>query len=210
MANQMFKNREEAAENLAEKLSEYKGKNAVIYALPRGGVVTGYVIAKKLNLPLDLVISRKIAHPFSPEYAIGAVAEDGHFISNPVEVSEVDQDWLKKEIEAQRAEAKRRREKYTQERIDAKNKIAIIVDDGIATGLTIKCAIEEIKHQNPYKIVVAVPVAPAENIPVIKKLVDDVICLLPALYLASIGEFYKSFPQIEDEEVIKLMKSLQN
>lgn len=205
-----FKDREDAGRQLAQQLLVYKDTSTVIYALPRGGVVTAIELARALNAPLDLIIPRKIGHPSNPEYAIGAVAEDGHLTANPEEIATIDAQWLRTEIAAQQAEAKRRRLTYLAgaQPIDATGKIAIIVDDGIATGLTMKCAIKELKHRNPKRIIVAVPVAPSDSLAEIAALVDEVICLSTPEFMGAIGAFYDSFPQVEDSEVIQLMHSL--
>ena len=203
-----FADRKDAGQLLAQRLLPYADTDAVVYALPRGGVVTGFEIASVLPLPLDLIIPRKIGHPTDPEYAIGAVAEDGHLIGDPTILSSVDQQWLQAEINIQRTEAKRRRETYlpSAQPIAIFDKVAIIVDDGIATGLTMKCAIAELKHRNPKKIIVAVPVAPPDSLSEISKLVDEVVCLSMPEYMGAIGSFYNSFPQVEDSEVIALMR----
>lgn len=140
-----FKNRVDGGRKLADLLKKFKGKDVVIYALPRGGVVTAYEIAKEIQAPLDLIITRKIGHPYQPEYAIGAVAENGHSVFNKEEVAEIDENYLTSEAEKQKEEAKRRREIYLAGRkpIPYKGKVAILVDDGIATGLTMKAAIKE-------------------------------------------------------------------
>lgn len=207
-----FIDREDAGRQIAQRLSSYTDTDAVIYALPRGGVVTAIEIARALHTPLDLIIPRKIGYPDNPEYAIGAVAEDGHLTANSAGIAAVDEQWLRAEIGRQRVEAKRRREMYLAgaRPIDVANKIAIIVDDGIATGLTMKCAIAELKHRNPKKIVVAVPVATPDSLAEIGTLVDEIICLSTPESLGAISEFYDSFPQVEDGEVIKLMQSLHS
>lgn len=212
----VFKNREEAGKKLAEKLEKYKqsfsankGKDVVIYALPRGGVVLGVEIAKKLQAPLDLLIIRKIGHPFNPEYALCATSENAHMVCNEEELAGVDKEWFQNEAAKERQEAKRRREVYLARRklIPAKGKTAIIVDDGVATGLTIFAAILEIKHQETKKVVVAVPVAPPETADQIKSKVDEFVALeVPEVFLGAIGSYYEYFPQVTDEEVIRLMK----
>lgn len=204
----IFKDRKEAGKKLAEKLKKFKSTDSVIYALPRGGVVVANEIAKNLNLSLSLVITRKIGSPFNPEYAICAVAEDGHSVFDVNEMREVDSKWLGEKINEEINEAKRRREIYLKngQPISPKDKTAIIVDDGIATGLTIKLAIKEIKHENPIKIIIAVPVAPSDTISMIQDEVDEIIVLeADKNYLGAVGEYYKYFPQIEDEEVIRIM-----
>lgn len=206
-----FLDRGDAGKKLAEKLKKYQGEDVVVYALPRGGVVIGVEVAKKLHAPLDLVIVRKIGHPANPEYALCAVAENAHMVCNEEELSGIDQEWLKNEVQKERQEAKRRREVYLKGRrpIPAKGKIAIIVDDGVATGLTMFTAILEIKHQGTKKVVAAVPVAPPETADQIKSKVDEFVALeIPKVFLGAVGSYYRSFPQVTDEEVIKLIKEV--
>lgn len=207
-----FKNRQEAGKLLAKKLKKYKGKDVVVYALPRGGVVTAVEIAKYLDAPLDLIITRKIGHPYNPEYAIAAIAENGDFIGSARELEVVDKEWLRKEIEHQKLEAKRRREKYLAGRkeITAEGKIAILVDDGVATGLTMRAGIRELLHHHPKKIVVAVPVIPSNTAEIIKKEAGDLVALnIPSDsdFLGSVGAYYEDFSPVEDEEVITILKS---
>jgi predicted phosphoribosyltransferase len=204
-----FSDREDAGKQLAEALQKYKEKDVVVYALPRGGVVCGAEVAKALGAPLDLLIGRKIGHPHNEEYAIGAVAEDGCSIMNENEIAEANKKWLAEAIDGQKKEARRRREKYLGDRspIAADGKTAIIVDDGLATGLTMRLAIKELKPRNPKKIIVAVPVSPADTAEELKKEVDDVVALEAGpMFLGAIGTYYKNFPQLEDAEVIALMK----
>lgn len=207
----MFKDRKEAGQKLAKELAKkYKGSDIVVYALPRGGVVLGYEIAKVLEAPLDLVITRKIGHPFQPEYAVCAVGESGGLVCSEFEKPNLDQKWLDDQVKKEREEAKRRREIYMKGKklpVD-KDTIAIIVDDGVATGLTMEAAIEEIKIQNPKQIVVAVPVIPHETAEKFKRKVDELIALdIPKMYLGAVGAYYSNFTQVEDEEVIKLLES---
>ena len=209
----VFKNRKEAGKKLAELLKKYKNSDSVVYALPRGGVLVGFEIAKELNLPLDLIIPRKIGHPLSPEYAIAAVTENGHMVENKNEVLSVNKDWFEKEIEKERSEAKRRREQYLSKwkSPTVKGKTAIIVDDGIATGLTIRAAILEARHKNPGKIVIAVPVAPSETVDLIKREADEFVTLDVFYdFAGSIGAYYQDFPQVTDKEVISVMKNAKN
>ncbi len=209
-----FKDRIEAGRKLAEALGEYAGKDAVVYALPRGGVVVGVEVAKGIKAPLDLVITRKIGHPYSPEYAIAAVAENGDLAGNEDEIASVDRNWFDQEVKNQQIEAKRRRETYLGHVTPppVKGKTAIVVDDGLATGLTMKVAIKELAHRQPKRIVVAVPVAPQETRDEISKLADRVICLHapPGGSFGAIGQYYEDFSQVTDEEVIALMRSAKN
>jgi predicted phosphoribosyltransferase len=204
-----FKDREEAGRKLAEALEKYRGTDVVVYALPRGGVVLGYEIARALNAPLDLVISRKIGYPGNEECAVCAVAEDGHMICDRAGASRLDPDWLQSQALKERHEARRRREVYLKGRepLPAEGKTAIIVDDGVATGLTLILAIEELKHRNPKKIVVAIPVAPADTAEKIRYEVDDLVAVeIPEFYLGAVGAYYDKFPQLTDEEVVILME----
>jgi putative phosphoribosyl transferase len=203
-----FKNRKEAGEKLAEKLIKFKNTEAIVYALPRGGVIVANEIAQKLNLPLDLVITRKIGHPYEPEFAICAIAEDGHRFCNPNEELEVDATWLMKRFKEEQKEAKRRREVYVENRpmLSPKKKTAIIVDDGIATGLTITLAIKEIMHENPTKIIVAVPVAPSDAAKNIEKDVGEFVALIVDKdFAGAIGNYYDDFSEVADDEVVKIM-----
>lgn len=206
-----FKNRFDAGQKLAQALKKYQHQPVLLYALPRGGVVIGAVIAKFLHVPLNLIIPRKIVHPLSPEYAICAVTETGPLLCNSQEKRSVDQVWLKKAVEEQRQEAKRRRILYlkNQQKTAITNQTVIIVDDGIATGLTMMAAIKDIKNRGAKKIVVAVPVTPKETAQLIKKDVDELIALEePILFLGAIGAYYQDFSQVEDEEVISIINEV--
>lgn len=203
-----FKDRSDAGKKLAEALKKYKGTEAVIYAMPRGGVPLGDIIAESLDLPLDLVIVRKVTHPTYPEFAICAVTESGRKICSE-EVDSIDSVELKGLTESEIAEAKRRREVYLKgrRRVSPEGKTAIIIDDGVATGLTMKLAIEEIRDGHPKRIVVAVPVAPEDVYKEIAKTVDDFIVLdASKFYLGAVGSYYDEFHQLEDDEVTNLLK----
>ncbi len=206
----LFENRADAGKKLADALENYKSKDAVVYALPRGGVVLGYEVAKKLGAPLDLVITRKIGHPSQPEYAVCAVAEDGHMICNEDERAALDKKWFESEVEKERKEARRRREKYLSGRkpVSCRGKTAIIVDDGIATGLTMFLAVDEVKHENPKEIVIAVPVVPKDTAEKIKKKAKLVALDIPEIYRGAVGAYYDNFPQVSDEEVIELLSKI--
>lgn len=208
-AKMRFEDRKDAGRQLAERLESYKGRDTVVLALPRGGVVLGYEIAKYLGAPLDLIITRKIGHPMSPEYAICAIAEDGHMICNEAERRGVDEEWFSEESKKEQEEAKRRRKLYLKGKSqNVKGKTVIIVDDGIATGFTMSLAISEAKHGNPEKIVVAVPVAPKETAEEISKEVDKFVALdTPEHYLGAVGAYYVRFEQVSDEEVISLLEN---
>ena len=205
----IFKHRVDAGRQLAAALSQYKGHDAVVYALPRGGVVVGTEVARALEVPLDLIVVRKVGHPFSPEYAIAAVAEDGHMVTNSAEVESIDKRWFSESVHAEQQEARRRRKLYTGGRtpISASGKTAIIVDDGLATGLTMFAAIQEVRHSEPAKVVVAIPVAPPQTIERLRTVVDDVVALYVTADFGAIGAFYAHFDQVTDAEVVDLMEA---
>lgn len=207
----MFRDRASAGKLLAEWLSKYRGKEAIVLALPRGGVVTGYEVASSLGLPLDIIAVRKIGHPHAPEYAIGAVDEKGTRILNESVIATLDTKWLAEETERQRKEALRRARAYRGKRraLPLKGKIAILVDDGIATGLTMRLAVRYVRSQIPEKIIVAVPVATAESLVDLKSEGVDEIFVLepPAGFAGAVGAHYAHFDQVEDDEVVSLLRN---
>lgn len=193
---------------MADKLKSYAGKEVVIYAVPRGGVVLGAEIARVLQAPLDLVITRKIGHPANPEYAVCVVAENHDLLCNPAEKARLDPKWLDKAVEEERQEAIRRRKVYLGDRSrpNVGGKTAIVVDDGVATGMTFLMALREARHLKPAKLVAAIPVLPAEMVEKIKKEADEVVYLdAPTDYVGAVGAYYDQFPQVSDDEVIRLL-----
>lgn len=208
-----FIDRKDAGKKLAREVQRIvgDGKQIIVYALPRGGIIPALEVAKTLHVPLDMLITRKIGHPAQPEYALAAIAENGDIVvGNRLELLGVDQAWLKNEIKHETKEVKRRRNVYFSGRksVAVKGKTALIVDDGIATGLTMEAAVNDVKKGKPLKIIIAVPVAPEEALSKISKMVDNVVCLVrePAgKFLGSIGDYYKIFPQVSDEEVVALL-----
>lgn len=205
----MFRDRADAGTRLANALMEYKGQPAVVYALPRGGVVLGAQVAKILSVPLDLILVRKIGHPESPEYAIGAVTEDGDIVLNPEEAQALPRHWIRAAVDAQLHEAQRQRDLFLhdRDRIPATGRIAILVDDGLATGLTMEAAISHVRKQHPARIVLAVPVAAAETAERLRADVDELVALhIPEGMFRAVGSFYLNFDQVADDEVIQLME----
>jgi predicted phosphoribosyltransferase len=199
----IFKDRIEAGNLLANKLEAYKGKNAIILAIPRGGVPLGYIIAKKLHLPLEIVLSKKIGHPFHKEYAIGAVTLKSQVLSNAAK--EVEKNYIEEEIKRIRTLLTRRYQEYYSKRtpLKLKDKILIIVDDGIATGNTILSTIEMLHKEKPKKIMVAIPVASQSALQKLRNtpFIDDVICLYTPVNFRAVGQFYQNFDQVDDAEV---------
>ncbi|HEU5339589.1 MAG TPA: phosphoribosyltransferase family protein [Sulfuricaulis sp.] len=206
-----FRDRVDAGKQLAPALKKYQKHEGVVYALPRGGVVLGVEVARALGMSLDLLIPRKIGHPLQPEYAICAVVENGELVCNQQEVARVDPEWFRQEVEAERGEARRRRELYLGGRkpTPVEGKTAIIVDDGIATGLTMEVSIRDARRRRPKHLVVAVPVAPADTVERLSREVDEFMVLdASPFYLGAVGAYYDRFLQVTDEEVIALLRSV--
>lgn len=204
-----FRDRVEAGSRLATELKEFAG-NGVVLAIPRGGVVVGFEIARKLGLALDVIVPRKLGAPNNPELAIGAIAEDGSAILDESLVSYlgVSEDYIRRESERQKLEIKRRLALYRQDAspLEVKGRNVLVVDDGIATGSTMKAALVSLRRQGAKKVVVAVPVGPPSTIVELHKLADKVVCLYTPEYFQAIGQFYEDFSQTEDEEVIALLR----
>jgi len=205
----MFANREEAAKLLYKELLQYKDqKDAVVITIPRGGVPIGYVLAKELNLPLEIVLSKKIGHPSNKEYAIGAVTLEDKVLSNIA--FQVSEDYIEEETIKIRALLKQRFNQYygTNKPINLKGKIVILVDDGVATGNTLISSIQLIEKQKPAEIIVALPVASKTALKRLRDfvLIENTICLDAPDNFRAVGQFYKEFKQVGDKEVIKLLK----
>ncbi|MDB5166601.1 MAG: phosphoribosyl transferase [Candidatus Saccharibacteria bacterium] len=209
MRNVCFKDRKQAGRLLAQALEKYKDGDAIVYALPRGGVEIGAEIAEHLQAPLDLIIPRKIGHPLDPEYAICAVTESGYLVCNQEEVAALDMEWLEQVTGAQIAEARRRRLTYLAGRspITAEGHMTIVTDDGVATGLTMLAALQEIRNYQPARIVVAVPVIPYDAVEQLQQYADEVVALdAPRMFRGYIGAYYEEFDQVEDDEVVELLE----
>lgn len=203
-----FHDRQAAGRLLAKKLNNYTDQDVVIYALPRGGIAIGAEVAEALHAPLDIVVPRKIGHPIDTEYAIAAISETGKLVMGTDSLTTIDEDWLSVEILRELKEAERRRHRYMKGRpaIDVEGKTAIITDDGVATGLTMRAAIVDVQRRDPAKIIVAVPIIPEDTKALLVKEVDNVIALVsPKAGFGSIGQYYDSFEQVDDDEVIALL-----
>ena len=203
-----FKNRTEAGRLLAEKLIHLKGKNAVVLAIPRGGLPVAAPVARALDIPMDVVLSKKIGHPFNKEYAIGAVSLEQLIITNPEGVSDSYIEEEAKEIRKLLRERERRYHRKSSA-VDLKDKIVIVVDDGVATGNTLKLTLKVIQSQNPEKIVLAIPVAPPEAFHMLKNLpeVSEIICLHVPHFFRAVGQFYEDFRPVTDPEAIEILES---
>lgn len=214
MAFQLFKDRHEGGKLLAKELARYeRAKDAIVIALPRGGVVVGYDICLALALPLDVLITRKLGTPWNPELAMGAIAETGyvHMSSDVMREYHVTQAQLDREMESQKSEIQRRIQRYRggQAMASLKGKTVILVDDGIATGATFYASIGAISKQETARLVAAVPVAPPRIVAELKGLVDEVVVLYSTEWFFGIGQFYEQFPQVDDEEVVASLETVR-
>ena len=205
----IFRDRFEAAEELIPHLEKYKNDEGVILAIPRGGVQTGYVLAKHFKFPLELLLTKKIGHPASSELAIGAVSLENSLVDHHYGVPD---SYVQEEIKRIRATLKERTKKFMGDRqpVDLKNKTLILVDDGIATGNTVLAAVQMLKKKHLKKIVVAVPVAPPGTVMKIKRDVDDFICLYTPDDFYGVGQYYEDFSEVPDEEVIRLLRDVND
>jgi len=209
----MFHDRNEAGRLLSEKLKKYQTDAPVILALPRGGVPIGFQIATSLHAPLDLFVVRKIGVPGNPEFGVGAVAPDVLFLDeatlHALGLTHAD---LRETIAREQQELKRRLHVYrgTEDPPAVAGKTVILVDDGVATGVTTRAAILGIRRLKPKRLILAVPVAPLDDVESLKKAVDEFVCLETPAYFYAVGAFYHNFPQVSDEEVIALLKAKSN
>ncbi len=213
----VFQNREEAGKLLAQKLGSYRNNNGtLVLAIPRGGVVVGKQIALNLKLPISCVVVKKVGAPNNPELAIGAVSSNGvKYIDWDLAFrSEVEQEYLDKEIKRKQEEVEEREKKLGTKNLELKTenkKIFILVDDGVATGATVLVAIKYIKekftvHDSRFTIILAVPVIAKDTYDKLQSEVDRIVALEVTLSFGAVGEFYREFPQVSDEEVIKILK----
>ncbi len=203
-----FKNRAEAGRRLAAKLSGYKGSGTLVLALPRGGVPVAAAIANALEVPLDIIAVRKVGHPGDPEYAVCAVDERGTLLCSD-EATRIDQAWLHKAIKKEQDEAARRLAAYRGARPypSLAGKTLILVDDGAATGLTLRLAIKRALSEAPAKVLAAVPVIPAGLAATIEEGGVEVVALqTPEDFMGSVGAYYQDFGQVSDDEVIALLR----
>lgn len=206
----MFLNREDAARQLAAKLKGRPLHKPLVLAIPRGGVVTGAVLAQELGAELDVVLSRKLRAPEQPELAIGAIAEDGQVYFNHHAEGLLDMlgDYLVEERRYQLGEIARRRELFRAVRPQARvtGRSVIVTDDGIATGSTMIAALQSVKAQKPRELIVAAPVASPDRLAEVAHWCDDVVCLLAPESFWAVGQFYEDFSTVEDEEVVRVLR----
>lgn len=212
-SDKAFGDRQEAGRLLAEELKNLGlgGKDTVILGIPRGGLIVAAEIAHKLNVDLDIMLSRKIGAPANPELAIGAVSEDGSlFIDDVVAFhTGADKPYIKQEKARQMTEIARRAALFRSVRpkVSLKDKTVIVTDDGLATGSTMQAALWAIRKEEPKKIIMAIPVSPQEALARISASADETICLRIPSFFSAVGQFYRNFVQTEDEEVLEILKA---
>ena len=207
-----FRNRAEAGQKLAAALAGYRDQDPVILALPRGGVPVAAEVAAALDAPLDLILVRKIGVPFEPELAMGAIVDGGSPLivrnDDVIRQAGIEDADFKAASDAEFSEIERRRKRYlgTRDRAVVEGCTAIVIDDGIATGATMRAALRATRMRNPKHLVLAVPVAPTESLAELRREADDVVCLEDYDAFGAIGFYYSDFRQVPDEEVIGILK----
>lgn len=212
MNHVLFEDRQDAGRQLGRKLERFRDDNPVVLALPRGGVPIGLEIARALKAPMDLVLVRKIGAPGQPELALGAVVDGARpelVINEDVrQMLQVSGDYIEQAKQKQLQEIERRRKLWlgAGRRIPVKGRTALVVDDGIATGATVRAALHAIRRAEASRLVLAVPVAPSDTIESLRGDADEIVCLATPETFWAISMFYGRFPQVDDGEVTELMK----
>ncbi len=204
-----FKDRLEAGLALTEHLRKYKNDYGIVLAVPRGGIPVAYVVAKELHWPLEVVLTKKIGHPFNKEYAIGAASLTDYFI---VPHEDVTDEYIKTEVERVQSRLRQMQKEFMGNKVsaDLKGKTVIIVDDGIATGNTLQATVNVLRKANPAKIVIAVPVSSSSAYEKLSVLVDEMIAVLVPEEFYGVGAFYENFKQVSDEEAISYLKKIMD
>jgi putative phosphoribosyl transferase len=209
----IFQDRREAGRKLAAALVRYRDANPVVLALPRGGVPVAAEVASGLGADLDLILARKIGVPFQPELAMGAVVDGAEPITvrneDVIAMAGVTQAEFDAVRDRELVEIRRRRERYLGDRppVPIRARTAIVIDDGIATGATVRAALRAVRAQHPSKLVLAIPVAAASSLVALEREADDIVCLSAPAHLSAIGFFYDDFRQISDEAVSAIMNA---
>lgn len=206
-----FENRSDAGRKLSRALAAYRRKQSLVLALPRGGVPVAAEVASALHAPLDLILVRKIGVPHQPELAMGAVVDGGAPIvvrnEDVIQLEGIAESVLKAICDVELVEIERRRQHYlgSRERADVSGRITIVIDDGIATGATMRAALRATRMRNPKKLVLAVPVAPTDTLAAMRREADEIVCLEDHALFGAIGFFYADFSQTSDQEVIDIL-----
>ena len=201
----VFENRRDAALKLVDRLAHYKGKNALVLGIPRGAVPMARLIAEELGGEVDVVLVRKLRAPGNPELAVGSVDESGWtHVAGYAASTGADAPYIEEEKQRQLEVIRLRRAQYTGGRkvIDPTGRIVIVVDDGLATGATMIAALHALRQRQPARLVCAVPVAPPDTAAEVAKSCDELVCLDTPEYFYAVGQFYRHFPQVEDDEVV--------
>lgn len=207
----MIKDRIEAGKLLGKRLSTLDIKEPIVLAIPRGGIIVGHEVAKVLNCKLDVVISKKITPPENPEYAIGAITYDGTIYEGEYWNKFTNYPNFDEELDRKKIEVKRRLEEYRGTAdYNLKEKTIILVDDGIATGSTVFAILNWLNKQNVEKILLAIPVIPVSTHADIERKVSEIIALEIPFEFSAVGQFYKEFDQVSDQEVKKIIKCYRN
>jgi predicted phosphoribosyltransferase len=204
-----FKDRLDAGRRLVQKLAGYRGKNPLVLAIPRGGVPIGGVIADALDGELDVVLVHKLGYPGNPEYAVGSISEDGQVELGPdAHEPVVSREDLEALILDVSQELKRRRDLYTPAKApaDPAGRIVIVVDDGLATGFTMKAALKSLRFRSPARLVAAVPVSPPETLERVRPLADETVCLFAPEFFGAVARFYGNFAAVSDDEVVDRLR----
>ncbi len=206
-----FASREAAAELLARNLAPYDGRHPLVLAIPRGALPMGRIIADALHGDLDVVLVRKIGAPGNPEYAIGAVDEEGQIWTDPLAGRlGIDGRYMRDEAARQLKVIKTRRAQYTpiHPAIDPRGRVVIVVDDGVATGATLGAALRLLRQRRPARLVAAFAVAPPDTIARLQPLADDLVYLSAPEPFHAVGEFFTDFREVKDEEVLRILRGI--
>lgn len=205
-------NREEAGRRIAERLAKYRAEEPTIVALPRGGVPVAVEVARALEAPLDILIVRKIGAPGNPEYGLGAVAEDGTIVMDDARIREAGYSRadLNPIVAEELEEIQRRAGAYRAGRPPRPlaGRTVIVIDDGVATGVTVRAAVEAVRRQKPRRIVLAFGVSPPETYAALRPLVDDLVVLIVPAFFFAVGEWYRDFRPVEDAEVLRGLRAI--
>jgi predicted phosphoribosyltransferase len=209
-SDEPFRNRLEAGQLLGHELRNWRGQSAVVLGIPRGGLIVARELARVLDADLDIVLSRKLRAPGNPELAIGAVTEDGKLFLDEMLIREmgVESTYIRQEKERQLLEIARRTEQSRQilPKVPLKGRLVIVTDDGVATGATMQAALWAARQEHPKKLIAALPVGPEETVRRLAQDADEMICLRTPSFFSAVGEFYIQFDQVEDEEMLTILR----